>query len=87
MMNVSAPEAQKGRATPQPGPFGATDDQEDALQAECCSHFIPVLKREADKSRGEVFPLIWYASDGEVTATQHFILAKTVLIAENPSLK
>ncbi|KAH8759824.1 hypothetical protein F5883DRAFT_647726 [Diaporthe sp. PMI_573] len=61
--------------------------QEDALQTECCSHFIPVLKREADRSRGEVFPLIWYASDGEVTATQHFILARTVLIAENPSLK
>ena len=61
--------------------------QEETPQTECCSHFTPVLKREADKSRGEVFPLIWYASDGEVTATQHFILARTVLIAENPSLK
>lgn len=61
--------------------------QEKTLQADCCSQFTPVLKREADKSRGEVFPLIWYASDGEVTATQHFILAKTVLTAENPNLK
>lgn len=61
--------------------------QEETLQTDCCSQFTPVLKREADKSRGEVFPLIWYASDGEVTATQHFILAKTVLTAENPNLK
>ncbi|KAL2292511.1 hypothetical protein FJTKL_09474 [Diaporthe vaccinii] len=61
--------------------------QEEALETDCFSHFTPVIKREADKSRGEVFPLIWYASDGEVTATQHFILAKTVLTAENPNLK
>lgn len=45
------------------------------------------MKREADKSRGEVFPLMWYVSDAEVTATQHFILAKAVLIAENPRIK
>lgn len=61
--------------------------QEEALQTECCSQFTPILKREADKSRGEVFPLMWYVSAAEVTATQHFILAKAVLIAENPSLK
>ncbi|KAG6354661.1 hypothetical protein INS49_004679 [Diaporthe citri] len=60
--------------------------QEETLETDCCSQFTPVIKREADKSRGEVFPLVWYASDAEVTATQHFILAKTVLTAENPSL-
>lgn len=68
-------------------PLDRLKAQEEVLQKECCSQFTPIMKREADKSRGEVFPLMWYVSDAEVTATQHFILAKAVLIAENPRIK
>ncbi|OHW96828.1 hypothetical protein CSPAE12_04414, partial [Colletotrichum incanum] len=60
--------------------------EKEALALECARQFIPIMQRPADRSRGEIFPLIWYASDVEVTALQHFILAKMILVAEDPSL-
>lgn len=60
--------------------------EEDALALECSRQFIPITQRPADRSRGEIFPLTWYASDVEVTGLQHFILARMILVAEDPSL-
>ncbi|WQF87577.1 Putative zn(2)Cys(6) fungal-type DNA-binding domain-containing protein [Colletotrichum destructivum] len=60
--------------------------EEDALAHECSRQFIPITQRPADRSRGEIFPLTWYASDVEVTGLQHFILARMILVAEDPSL-
>ncbi|KAK1672343.1 hypothetical protein BDP55DRAFT_673624 [Colletotrichum godetiae] len=56
------------------------------LAAECTRQFIPIIQRPADRSQGEIFPLVWYGSDVEVTALQHFILARMILLAEDPSL-
>ncbi|GKT41604.1 uncharacterized protein ColSpa_01785 [Colletotrichum spaethianum] len=60
--------------------------QKEGLALECARQFIPIMQRPANRSQGEIFPLIWYASDVEVTALQHFILAKMILVAEDPSL-
>lgn len=50
------------------------------------THLIPILSRKADKSKGEIFPTVWYTSDAQVTATQHLELARMILIAESPHL-
>ncbi|ODM22537.1 hypothetical protein SI65_00125 [Aspergillus cristatus] len=50
------------------------------------AHLIPILSRKADKSKGEIFPTVWYTSDAQVTATQHLELARMILIAESPHL-
>ncbi|KAF4784755.1 hypothetical protein HER10_EVM0012041 [Colletotrichum scovillei] len=60
--------------------------EEGILAVECTRQFIPILQRPADRSQGEIFPLVWYGSDVEVTALQHFILARMILLAEDPSL-
>ncbi|KAL0934978.1 ArcA-like protein [Colletotrichum truncatum] len=59
---------------------------EEILALESTRQFIPLTQRPADRSRGEIFPLVWYGSDVEVTAQQHFILARMILVAEDPSL-
>ncbi|CAI0648933.1 unnamed protein product, partial [Colletotrichum noveboracense] len=61
-------------------------NEEEVLIVEAARQFIPIVQRPADRSRGEIFPLVWYGSDIEVTALQHFILARMILVAEDPSL-
>ncbi|KAI3537996.1 hypothetical protein CSPX01_09793 [Colletotrichum filicis] len=61
--------------------------EESILAVECTRQFIPIMQRPADRSQGEIFPLVWYGSDVEVTALQHFILARMILLAEDPSLQ
>lgn len=61
--------------------------RERELELECPNHIMPIVKRDADRSLGETLPLEWYESDEEVTAIQHFLLAKAVLVAENPNLQ
>ncbi|KAK1494855.1 hypothetical protein CTAM01_08868 [Colletotrichum tamarilloi] len=61
--------------------------EESILAVECTRQFIPIMQRPADRSQGENFPLVWYGSDVEVTALQHFILARMILLAEDPSLQ
>ncbi|KAI3557729.1 ArcA-like protein [Colletotrichum abscissum] len=60
--------------------------EESILAVECTRQFIPIMQRPADRSQAEIFPLVWYGSDVEVTALQHFILARMILLAEDPSL-
>lgn len=49
--------------------------------------FLPIFRRPADKSKGEIFPTVWYGSTIEVTTIQQALMAKSVLAAEDPSLK
>ncbi|KAH0437776.1 arca-like protein [Colletotrichum camelliae] len=62
-------------------------NEEEALIIEAARQFTPIIQRPADRSRGEISPLVWYSSDIEVTALQHFILGRMILVAEDPSLQ
>ncbi|PTB62005.1 hypothetical protein BBK36DRAFT_1172853 [Trichoderma citrinoviride] len=62
-------------------------DQQDYLEREILVNFRPIFKTTADKAKGEIFPTIWYGSNLEVTSIQQSIMAKSVLVAENPFLK
>ncbi|PYH96553.1 hypothetical protein BO71DRAFT_174657 [Aspergillus ellipticus CBS 707.79] len=57
------------------------------LKANYESQLAPILERKADRSRGEIFPTIWYSSDDQVTAEQHLELAGLILTAESPHLE
>ena len=62
-------------------------EQQDYLERSALSDIQPVYKRPADKAKGEIFPTVWYRSNIEVTAMQFSLLARSVLVAENPNLK
>jgi hypothetical protein len=51
------------------------------------TRYVPILERPPDKAKGEVFPTVWYGSDLVVIGVQHVMIAKMVLIAEDPSLR
>ena len=61
-------------------------DQQAHLENVILADVQPIYKRDADKSRGEIFPTVWYRSNLDVTSMQLSLLAKSVLVAENPSL-
>ncbi|KAM4065862.1 fungal zn(2)-Cys(6) binuclear cluster domain-containing protein [Hirsutella rhossiliensis] len=61
--------------------------QQEHLEQHILINFRPLFQRAADKSRGEIFPTIWYGSNIEVTSVQLGLIAKAVLVAENPSLR
>ncbi|XHG05747.1 hypothetical protein AWENTII_008960 [Aspergillus wentii] len=48
--------------------------------------FNPIYCKEADRSKGEVFPEVWYLDDCIVTAMQHLHLAKILLTVFNPKI-
>ncbi|KAL4790945.1 hypothetical protein BDV19DRAFT_401637 [Aspergillus venezuelensis] len=50
-------------------------------------HLTPILQKHPDKSKGEIFPTVWYTTDSQVTGAQHLELARMILIAENPRLR
>lgn len=50
------------------------------------SELAPIFEKKADRSRGELFPTIWYSSDEQVTAVQHLEIASMILTAQNPYL-
>ncbi|OBS25995.1 hypothetical protein FPOA_06525 [Fusarium poae] len=60
--------------------------QGETLQEEALREYQPFYVRPADRSNGEIFPIIWYSSALEVTSMQLCIIAKMVLMAENPFL-
>lgn len=61
--------------------------QQKHLEQDVLADFQPIFHQAADKSKGEIFPTVWYGSNIEVTSIQQAIMAKSVLTAENPSLK
>ncbi|UZP40240.1 hypothetical protein NXS19_008056 [Fusarium pseudograminearum] len=60
--------------------------QGELLEEEALREYQPFYVRPADRSNGEIFPIIWYSSALEVTSMQLCIIAKMVLMAENPFL-
>lgn len=48
--------------------------------------FTPVYARDADRSRGEVFPELWYLNDCHVIGIQHLELARILLAVYNPKI-
>jgi hypothetical protein len=59
----------------------------DALWAEFGPNsFTPIYAREADFSRGEVFPELWYLNDCHVAGLQHLELARILLAVYNPKI-
>ncbi|RDA95632.1 hypothetical protein CP533_1147, partial [Ophiocordyceps camponoti-saundersi (nom. inval.)] len=61
--------------------------QQDLIEQKVLIAFRPTYQRTADKTKGEIFPTIWYASNIDVTSVQLALIAKAVLVAENPYLK
>ncbi|KAL4861235.1 hypothetical protein BDV12DRAFT_191214 [Aspergillus spectabilis] len=61
--------------------------QEQLLLHNSSDELKPLLDLKAKKSKGEVFPTIWYSFDVQITAIQHFRLAQLILTAENPQLE
>lgn len=61
--------------------------QQEYLQQDVLVGFQPIFYKEADKAKGQIFPTIWYTSVIETTTVQQALMAKSVLLAENPSLK
>ncbi|KAL5336029.1 hypothetical protein BJX70DRAFT_410086 [Aspergillus crustosus] len=57
------------------------------LISDYSAHFIPILQKPADTTKGEIFPTVWYATDAQVTGVQHLELARMILTAENPRLQ
>ncbi|KAL4938055.1 hypothetical protein BDV06DRAFT_232125 [Aspergillus oleicola] len=50
-------------------------------------HLLPILQKPPEKSKGDIFPTVWYTTDSQVTGAQHLELARMILIAENPRLR
>ncbi|KAE8309187.1 hypothetical protein BDV41DRAFT_455244 [Aspergillus transmontanensis] len=46
--------------------------------------FNPIYLRQPDRSKGEVFPELWFLDDCIVTAIQHWHLARILLTAFDP---
>ncbi|KAL4957608.1 hypothetical protein BDW69DRAFT_180393 [Aspergillus filifer] len=51
------------------------------------THLLPILQKPPEKSKGGIFPTVWYTTDSQVTGAQHLELARMILIAENPHLR
>lgn len=59
----------------------------DALWAELCpASFTPIYTRDAERSRGEVFPEIWYLNNCHVAGIQHLELSRILLAVYNPKI-
>ena len=61
--------------------------QQDHLEEDVLFDFQPIFRKNADKAKGEIFPTIWYTSVIETTTVQQRLMAKSVLLAENPILR
>ncbi|RSM09154.1 hypothetical protein CEP52_004308 [Fusarium oligoseptatum] len=61
-------------------------EQERYLEQYVVGRFAPILSRPPDRTKGEVFPTIWYASNIALTGMQHMMMAKMILVAESPFL-
>lgn len=61
--------------------------QQDHLEQDVLVGFQPIFHKQAEKAKGEIFPTVWYTSVIETTTVQQAIMAKSVLLAENPSLR
>ncbi|POR32204.1 Uncharacterized protein TPAR_07581 [Tolypocladium paradoxum] len=61
--------------------------QQEHVEQDVLVPFQPIYQKPADKTKGEIFPTIWYGSNIEVTSVQLGLIAKSVLVAEKPFLR
>lgn len=61
-------------------------EQERTLEEEVATQFKPLMWLPPDREKGEVFPTIWFRSVAAITAMQHMMLARMILVAESPFL-
>lgn len=61
--------------------------QQEHVEQDVLAIYRPIFRKEADRTRGEIFPTVWYTSNIEVTSNQQALMAKSVLLAENPAIK
>jgi hypothetical protein len=66
---------------------GRLMQQQQHLEQDVLADFRPIFRRAADKSRGEIFPTIWYSSNTEVVSMLLAVTSKMVLVAEDPGLR
>ncbi|OAA59408.1 hypothetical protein ISF_06343 [Cordyceps fumosorosea ARSEF 2679] len=62
-------------------------DQQSFLEHTVLTNTKPLFEKPADKRQGEIFPTIWYTSHIELTSIQQSLMARSVLVSENPFLK
>ncbi|ATY58562.1 hypothetical protein A9K55_003087 [Cordyceps militaris] len=62
-------------------------DQQSFLEHTVLVNTRPLFEKPADKRQGEIFPTIWYTSHIELTSIQQSLMARSVLVSENPYLK
>ncbi|KAM3438838.1 hypothetical protein NHJ13734_004036 [Beauveria thailandica] len=62
-------------------------DQQSYLENAVLASTKPLFEKPADKRQGEIFPTIWYTSHIELTSIQQSLMARSVLVSENPYLK
>ena len=62
-------------------------DQQSFLEHTVLATTRPLLEKPADKRQGEIFPTIWYTTHIELTSIQQSLMARSVLVSENPYLK
>ncbi|KAJ5087114.1 hypothetical protein NUU61_008421 [Penicillium alfredii] len=61
--------------------------QQQQLECKYIEELKPLLYQKADRSKGHIFPTVWYFFDSQVTGVQHLELAKMILIAASPHLR
>lgn len=59
-------------------------DQEKKLLHDSSGELEPILDIKAERTKGKIFPTVWYNFDVQVSAIQHFRFAQLLLTAENP---
>lgn len=62
-------------------------DQQSYLEVNVLGATKPLFEKPADKRQGEIFPTIWYPTHIELTSIQQSLMARSVLVSENPYLK
>lgn len=51
-----------------------------------CDH-EPIYDGIVNEKKGDVFPVVWYYTNIEVTSMQQSLMARAVLEAENPTVE
>lgn len=61
--------------------------QQQYLENHVLASYQPIYRKEANRKAGEIFPVIWYSSNLQMTSMQQALMARSVLTAEDPSLR
>jgi hypothetical protein len=61
--------------------------QQKYLENHVLASYQPIYRKEANRKEGEIFPVVWYSSNLQMTSMQQALMARSVLTAEDPSLR